>query len=57
MWNLFEEIGEWIKQGLIEAVTAQFTTLFEFVNQQVGEVAANVGQTPGAWDVCCKGWF
>jgi len=50
MWNLFEEIGEWIKQGLIEAVTAQFTTLFDFVNQQVGEVAANVGQTPGAWN-------
>jgi len=50
MWNLFEQIGEWIKQGLIEAVTERFIGLFDYVNQQVGEVAVNVGQTPEAWN-------
>jgi len=50
MWDLFEQIGEWIKQGLIEAVTERFVGLFDYVNQQVGEVAANVGTTPEAWN-------
>jgi hypothetical protein len=47
MFDLFEQIGEWIKQGLIDAIMAQFATLFDFVNDQVGAAAANVGTTPG----------
>ena len=46
MQSLIDSIFESIKEGLIEAVMAQFVILFEFINQQVGEVAANVGQTP-----------
>lgn len=47
MGSLFEQIGEWIKQGLIEAIMTQFTSLFDFVNAQVGTIATDVGQTPG----------
>jgi hypothetical protein len=50
MGSLFEQIGEWIKQGLIDAIMAQFTGLFVYVNEQVGTVAANVGQTPAGWN-------
>jgi len=46
MQSLIDSIFESIKEGLIEAVMAQFVILFEFINQQVGEVAVNVGQTP-----------
>ena len=50
MGSLFEQIGEWIKQGLIDAIMAQFTNLFVYVNEQVDTVAANVGQTPEGWN-------
>ena len=46
MGSLFEWITDWLKQGLIDAITGQFSNLFETVNNQVGDVAANVGQTP-----------
>ena len=49
MGSLFEQIGEWIKQGLIDAIVAQFETLFAYVNGQIGTIAADVGQTPGSW--------
>lgn len=50
MGSLFEQIGDWIKQGLIDAIMAQFSSLFTFVNAQVGTIATDVGQTPGAWN-------
>ena len=50
MGSLFEQIGEWIKQGLIDAIMAQFTSLFTYVNGQIGTIATDVGQTPGAWN-------
>ena len=46
MGSLFERIADWIKEGLIEAITGQYTSIFESVNSQVGDVAAQVGQTP-----------
>jgi hypothetical protein len=47
MFDFLTRIGDWIKQGLIDAITAQFLSLFDFVNGQVGLAAANVGATPG----------
>ena len=56
MGSLFEQIGEWIKQGLIDAIMASFDGMFESVNEQVADIAVQVGQTPEGWNVCCKGW-
>ena len=50
MGTLFDWITDWIKQGLIDAVTSQFTTMFESVNTQVKDVAVQVGQTPESWN-------
>ena len=50
MGSLFEQIGEWIKQGLIDAIMGQFTSLFAYVNGQIGTIATDVGQMPGAWN-------
>ena len=41
---------DWIKQGLIDGIMAQFAGMYDTINQQVGEIATNVGQTPGAWN-------
>ena len=48
--NLFDNITEWIKQGLIEAIMSKFTDLFASVNEQVGEIAVSVGQSPQDWN-------
>jgi len=50
MNSLFDFIAEWLKQGLIEAITVKYSNIFESVNQQVGDVAAQVGQTPQGWN-------
>ena len=50
MGSLFERIADWIKEGLIEAITGQYASIFESVNNQVGDVAAQVGQTPQGWN-------
>ncbi len=50
MGSLFDFITDWLKQGLIEAITTKFANIFESVNRQVGEVAVQVGQTPQAFN-------
>jgi hypothetical protein len=50
MGSLFDFITEWIKEGLIESITSKFADIFQSVNEQVGEVAAQVGQTPQGWN-------
>ena len=50
MGSLFDWITDWIKEGLIEAITGQYTSIFESVNSQVADVAGQVGQTPQGWN-------
>ena len=50
MGSLFESITDWIKEGLIDAITGQYTGIFQSVNNQVSDVAAQVGQTPQGWN-------
>ena len=47
---LLGDLWDSIKQGLIEAIMSQFAGMYDTINQQVGEIATNVGQTPGAWN-------
>lgn len=50
MGSLFERIADWVKEGLIEAVARQYAGIFNSVNGQVADVAAQVGQTPQGWN-------
>lgn len=50
MGGLFDWITDWIKEGLIEAITGQYTKIFDSVNTQVADVAAQVGETPQGWN-------
>jgi hypothetical protein len=53
MGSLTDWITEWITEGLISAIMDQFSNLFATVNEQIGEVAAEVGQTPQGWNYAC----
>lgn len=50
MDSLFESITDWIKEGMIDAIMGQFAGIFQSVNAQVNDVAAQVGQTPQGWN-------
>lgn len=50
MLNILDQIGQWIKEFLIECITGNLSGLFDQVNDTVGDVAAQVGQTPQGWN-------
>jgi len=47
---LFDGITEWIRQFLIDGIMASFARIFGYVNDQVAEIAVQVGQTPEGWN-------
>lgn len=50
MNSLWNQITEWIKEALIGGITGNFQGMFNEVNTKVGEIAAQVGQTPEGWN-------
>ena len=50
MNSLLDNINEWIKQGLIEAIMGSFADMFDSINQQVGDVATQIGTTPAGYN-------
>ena len=50
MDRIFEKIGQAIKDFLISLIEGNLTTMFTDVNEKVGTIAAEVGQTPLQWN-------
>lgn len=50
MGFLTDWITDWLKGLLIDGIMGNLGGLFDGVNTQVGEVAAQVGMTPAAWN-------
>lgn len=50
MQSIFDAITEWLKGLLVEGIMGNLGGLFTNVNEQVGEIAAQVGTTPAAWN-------
>ena len=50
MDTIIQKITEWLKALLIKGITDQLTGMFDTVNLKVGEIAAQVGTTPSAWN-------
>ena len=50
MFGLFDSIAEWFRGILIDGITSNFTGMFNEVNEKVGEIAGQVGQTPQGWN-------
>lgn len=46
MQSIIEQITEWLKTMLVGGIMNQLTGMFDSVNQQVGQMAGNVGMTP-----------
>ncbi|HML68520.1 MAG TPA: CD0415/CD1112 family protein [Clostridia bacterium] len=50
MDTIIQKITEWLKTLLIKGITDQLTGMIDTVNLKVGEIAAQVGTTPSAWN-------
>lgn len=50
MQSIFDAITEWLKGLLVEGIMGNLGGLFTNVNEQVGEIAAQVGTPPAAWN-------
>lgn len=46
MSSILDAIAEWLKELLISGIMGNLTGVFDAVNSRVGEIAADVGQTP-----------
>ena len=47
---IWDKITEWLKGILVDGIMGNLTSLFDRVNQQVGDIAVQVGTTPAAWN-------
>ena len=50
MGGIIDSLVEWIKEILVGGITSNLSGMFDNVNQQVGEIAGQVGTTPQAWN-------
>lgn len=50
MKGILDSINEWIKGILIGAINGNLSTMFGDVNERVGSIAGEVGQTPQGWN-------
>ena len=50
MLNILDMITDWIKGILRDCIMGNLDGMFDQINSEVGEVAANVGTTPAAWN-------
>ena len=49
MDSILQQITDWLKEMLVEAIMGNLSGMFESVNNQVGEIATSVGMTPAAF--------
>lgn len=47
---IWQKITEWLKEVLVSGILDSLSGMFDNVNQQVGEIARQVGTTPQAWN-------
>lgn len=50
MQSILDRITEWIKELLVSGIMGNLSGMFDNVNQQVGEIAGEVGKTPLQWN-------
>ncbi len=45
---LWDAITDWLKEILVSGIMSNLSGMFDSVNEKVGEISAQVGQTPQA---------
>ena len=46
MDSILQSIEDWFRELLVSGIMSNLTNTFDTVNNQVGQIAAEVGQTP-----------
>ena len=46
MQSILDQITDWLKELIVSGIMGNLTGMFDSVNQQVGEIAGDVGMTP-----------
>ena len=49
IWN---SITDWLKEVLVSGIVSNLSGMFDSTNEQIGEIAGQVGLTPQAWNSC-----
>lgn len=49
MDSILQQITDWLKEMLVSAIMGNLSGMFDSVNQQVGEIATDVGMTPASF--------
>lgn len=52
MQSILEQITDWLKSMIISGIMGNLSGMFDSVNQQVGQIAGDVGTTPGELFTC-----
>ena len=50
MGKILDSIAEWLKEVLVGGIVSNLSGMFDSVNQQVGDIAGQVGATPQGWN-------
>ena len=46
MQSILEQITDWLKSMIISGIMGNLSGMFDSINQQVGQIAGDVGTTP-----------
>lgn len=49
MYSLFQSIEDWLRELLVSGIMTNLSSAFDAVNQEVGQIATDVGQTPASF--------
>ena len=55
MGGILEAIEDWIRGLLVSGIMGNLTTIFDSVNNQVGQIATEVGRTPASFSPAAYG--
>ena len=47
---LLDALTDWLKEMLVGGIMSNLSGMFDSVNQQVADIATQVGQTPQGWN-------
>lgn len=47
---IIDQLTNWIKEGMVDAVESQYQGIFDSVNSQVSDISSQVGRTPQGWN-------
>ena len=47
---IWDSITNWLKEVLVSGIVSNFSGLFDSTNEQIGEIAGQVGLTPQGWN-------